>query len=85
MSHKTTLAAAALVLSAFSGLASADSPSTRAAATLGSVIASQGNAALVQIKRELKESALQAMKPFLPAFAPANEPAQPAKTPVAQR
>jgi hypothetical protein len=85
MSHKATLAAAALVLSTFSGLASADSLSTRAVGTLGNVIASQGNAALVQIKRELKESALQAMKPFLPDFAPAPSPAPPAKTPVAQR
>ena len=85
MSHKVTLAAAALVLSTFSGLASADSLSNRAAGTLGSVIASQGNAALVQIKRELKESALQAMKPFLPALAPAPSPAPPARTPVAQR
>jgi hypothetical protein len=85
MSRKVTLATAALVLSAFSGLASADSLSTRAAGTLSSVIASQGNAALVQIKRELKQSALQAMKPFLPDFAPATPPAPPAKTPVAQR
>jgi parvulin-like peptidyl-prolyl isomerase len=85
MSRKVTLAAAALVLSTFSGLASADSLSTRAAGTLGAVIASQGNAALVQIKRELRESARQAMKPFLPDVAPAPEPAPPAQTPVAQR
>jgi hypothetical protein len=85
MYRKVTLATAALVLSAFSGLASADAPPTRAVGALGTVIASQGNAALILIKRELKESARQAMKPFLPDPAPAAEPAPPAETPVAQR
>lgn len=84
MNRKVTLAAA-LALSAFSGMASADSLPTRAAGALGTVIASQGNAALLQIKRELRESALQAVKPFLPDVAPAAEPAPPAETPVAQR
>ena len=84
MNRKVTVAAA-LVLSAFSGLASADSLPSRTAGALGAAIASQGNAALIQIKRELKESALQAMKPFLPAVTPATKPAPPAATPVAQR
>ena len=84
MNRKATLAATVLVLGTFSGIASADSLPTRAANALGAVIASQGNAALAQIRRELKESALEAMKPFLPE-APAPEPQTPAKTPVAQR
>ena len=83
--NKVIFAAAALALSTVSGSAGADTLPTRAASALGMVIATQGNAALVQIKRELKESALQAMKPFLPALAPAPSPAPPARTPVAQR
>ena len=84
MAHKATLAATVLFLGTFSGLASADSLASRAANALSVVIASQGDAALVQIRRELKESALEAMKPFLPE-APAPEPQTPAETPVAQR
>jgi len=84
MNRKATLAATVLVLGTFPGLASADSLSSRAANALGVVIASQGNAALAQIQRELKESALEAMKPFLPE-APAPDTQTPAETPVAQR
>jgi hypothetical protein len=85
MTHKAALAATVLLLGTFSGMASAaDSLASRAASALSVVIASQGDAALVQIRRELKESALEAMRPFLPE-APAPEPQTPAATPVAQR
>lgn len=86
MNRTSTLAAAALVLCAFSGTASAaDSGPGRAMTALSVVIANQGNAALVQIRRELAESALDAMKPFLPQAEKAPESPQPARTPVAQR
>ena len=65
---KSTLAAAALVLSSFSGAAiPAEGLPTRAAVVLGQVIAAQGNVALAQIRRELRQSALKTIEPFLPS------------------
>ncbi|MGH8482191.1 MAG: hypothetical protein ACRES8_07010 [Nevskiaceae bacterium] len=84
--NRTSSLAAALVLSTLAGTASAsDSLPSRAVSAVGIVIASQGNAALVQIRRELGESARDAMKPFLPAPQKAPEQPQPATPPVAQR
>ena len=60
--------AAALVLSfaAFAGPAAAEeSLSSRAASAVGAVIASQGNAALVQIRQELKDTLLEQRPPDL--------------------
>lgn len=51
----------------------------RAAATVGSVIAAQGNAALAEIRREVKESLVQQLKPFLPQPAPAVPPQAPSR------
>jgi hypothetical protein len=87
MNRTSALAAAtALALCAFAGAASAaESLPSRAVGAIGAVIAAQGDDALIQIGREFKESALEAMKPFLPEPAQAPEPAQPAETPVAQR
>jgi hypothetical protein len=87
MNRKATLTALALALCSLTGTASAnDGLPTRAVNALGAAVAAQGNAALVQIRRELKESALEAMKPFLPDAdkAPEQQP-QPASTPTAQR
>ncbi|MGH8441449.1 MAG: hypothetical protein ACRETF_00945 [Nevskiaceae bacterium] len=64
--NKSTLTAAALALCAFTGTATADSLPSRAVSALGSAIAAQGNAALIQIRKEVKASALQAIKPLLP-------------------
>jgi len=82
---KFILAAAALALCTFTGTAAAnDNLPTRAASALGAAIASQGNAALVQIRQELKESALEAIKPFLPEPKKAQDPEQPAEAPAAR-
>ena len=64
--NKFAFAAAALALSTLSGSAGADTLPTRAASALGMVIATQGNAALIQIRREMKESALRTIESFLP-------------------
>jgi hypothetical protein len=65
---KSTLAAAALVLCSFSGAAiPAEGLPSRAAAALGQVIAAQGNLALAQIRREIQQSALKTIEPFLPS------------------
>jgi hypothetical protein len=86
MNRMSAIAATALVLCAFTGSASAADPQTKRAVTaLGMAIAAQGDAALVQIRRELRESALAAMKPFLTEVVKAPEPQQLAATPAAQR
>ncbi len=87
MNRTSTLAAVtALALCAFAGTAAAaESLPSRAVGAIGAVIAAQGDAALLEISREFKESALEAMKPFLPEPAQATDNAQPAETPVAQR
>ena len=43
----------------------------RAAYAVGAMIAAQGNAALVEIRREVKETLIQQLKPYLPNPAPA--------------
>ena len=76
--NKVIFAAAALALSTVSGSAGADTLPTRAASALGMVIATQGNAALIQIRREMKDSALKTIESFLPKPAEnvADEPAK---------
>ncbi len=88
MNNKPAIAvAAALALCTVAGSTSAgDSfPSralgARAVNVLGAVIARQGDAALIQIRRELAESAREAMKPFLPEPEQAAEPPQPPEQP----
>ena len=85
--NKSTFAAAALALYAFAGTASAtnDTLQARAINAVGFAIATQGDAALAQIRQELTQSALEAFKPFLPQPAPEQNPQQPAETPTAQR
>jgi parvulin-like peptidyl-prolyl isomerase len=76
---------AALALLGLTGTASAsDALPSRAVAAFGVALASQGDAALTQIRRELTQSALEAMKPFPPA--PQKAPEQPplAVPPAAQ-
>ncbi len=88
MTKSTLAAAAVLVLCSFTGAASADSLQSRAIVTLGQAIAAQGNVALVQMKRDLKKSALKTIEPFLPKPDDSNESAnadEPAKAPVSQR
>ncbi|MGQ0585822.1 MAG: hypothetical protein ACT4PK_01280 [Gammaproteobacteria bacterium] len=87
--NKSTVAIATLALCAFTGTATADSLSSRAATTLGAVIAAQGNAALVQIRKEIAVSALTAVKPLLPEAQqeqarkqPAKKHLRPAATPI---
>jgi len=66
--------AAALVLgfAAFAGPAAAEeSLSARAVSAVGAVIASQGNAALVQIRQDLKDTLIDQLRPYLPQ--PADE------------
>ena len=86
MNRIVAITAVALALGAFSKDApAAESLQARTVNAIGAAIAAQGDAALVQIGRELKESALEAMKPFLPDPAQATDPAKTAETPVAQR
>ena len=85
---KSTFAAAALVLCTFTGTAAADSLQSRAVVSLSQAIAAQGNLALIQIRREIKQSALKTIEPFLPApddSKDSSDDDKPAKTPVAQR
>jgi hypothetical protein len=82
---KSALTAAALALCTFTGTASAhDTLTARAVNALSIAIAGQGDAALSQIRKELKQSAIEAFKPFLPKSekVPAE---QPAETPVARK
>jgi hypothetical protein len=66
---KTQMSAAliALTFCAVAAPASAeDNLPTRAASALSAVIASQGNAALVQIREELKDNLRERLAPYLP-------------------
>lgn len=80
-----TFAALALSLAAFTGPAAAaqDSLPARAATAVGLAIASQGNAALVQIREELKDTLLEQLRPYLPR--PTEAPAVPAERADARR
>lgn len=79
-----TVAALALSLAALTGPAAAqDSLPARAATAVGHAIASQGNAALVQIREELKDTLLEQLRPYLPS--PAEAPAVPAERADARR
>jgi hypothetical protein len=82
----TAVLAAVLVLGSFAGTAeAADSLPARAINALGVAIAVQGDAALLQIRREIRETAIDAVKPFLPDVQKVVEQQPPAGTPVAQR
>ena len=82
------IAATALVLSAPASTqaVAADSLPTRAVSALGVAIAVQGDAALLQIRREIRESAIEAVKPFMPDVQKVSDQQPPqAERPVAQR
>lgn len=84
--NRIAMIAATLVLGLSTSAASAsDAMPARAFSALGVAIAAQGDAALEQIRRELTESAREAMKPFLPDAPATPEPQPPAEMPVAQR
>lgn len=86
MSRTFAIAAAALALSLPTAITSAtESLPSRAMSVLGVAIASQGDAALDQIRRELSETAREAMKPFLPEAPKAPEQQPPADKPAATR
>ena len=83
--NRLTLAAALVLCSLAIPASASDSLSSRAVTALGAAIASQGDAALVQIRRELQASAREALKPFLPEAKKSPAQPHPAETPVAQR
>ncbi len=82
---RLTLAAAIAMFSLAIPASASDSLSSRSVTALGVAIASQGDAALAQIRRELQQSARDTLKPFLPEARKAPPHPQPAETPVAQR
>lgn len=61
----------ALSLAASAPAHAEESVAIRAASAVGAVIAAQGNAALVEIRREVKDALASQLKPFLPQAAPA--------------
>lgn len=77
---KSIAAAIVLGLATFSGSAAAnDDLRTRLMVSAGAAIAAQGNAALAQIREELKDSLMDQIKPYLPKPAqetPAEHPAE---------
>jgi hypothetical protein len=70
-----TLKAAALLALSFAACAPAqaeESVAARAASAVGTMIAAQGNAALMEIRRDVKDTLGQKLKPLLPQPAPAK-------------
>jgi hypothetical protein len=70
IASKASLAAAALILASFAGTASATDRQELLASTMhavGQAIASQGNAALIQIREELRRDLSKRLKPLLPS------------------
>jgi len=68
--NRTALTAAALILASFASTASANDRQELLASTMhavGRAIASQGNAALKQIREELRRDLAESLKPLLPA------------------
>jgi hypothetical protein len=65
---KTTLAAVALSLTLLSPAVQAEDAQAQGF-TVGQAIASQGNAALLAIRADIKAAAIRAVKPMLPAAA----------------
>ena len=77
LNAKTTLAAVALSLALLSPAAQAETAQVQNL-TVGQAIASQGNAALLAIRADIKAAALRAVKPMLPAAARATKVSVPA-------
>ncbi len=81
MKHAVPIILATLASVAFAppGIAAEDSLPMRAASRVGVFIASQGNAALMEIRDELKKDLLKRLEPYLPArdeIAPDNKLAE---------
>lgn len=76
------IGAALLALSsgAVTAPAAAQDNLPQAAAAVGHAIAAQGNAALIEIRREIGERLLQQIKPILPK--PATETSRPVPAPT---
>lgn len=79
MTVKTTTAALALLMALACGPAHADDRSlpSRAASLVGQLIAQQGNAALTQIREELRDDLVRTLRPLLPTPVPATDGASP--------
>ena len=77
MKNRTGAALVALAFAAFAAPAAADDITTRTAIAVGQAIAAQGNAALVEIRQELKDALLEQIKPLLPEPAPESRPPVP--------
>ena len=77
---KLSFAAALAALCFSTGANAGESLPERAVEALGAVIASQGNAALLEIRQELKDTLLEQLKPLLPR--PAIAPIRPVETPA---
>ncbi|MGH8629494.1 MAG: hypothetical protein ACREU7_01845 [Burkholderiales bacterium] len=84
---RTHLAAAAALSCALASApaVASDSLPQRAAMALGAAIASQGNAALAQIRQELKENLLERIAPLLPKPSDTTPVQQPGGTPDSKR
>ena len=78
LNAKTTLAAVALSLALLSPAAQAEGRQQVRDLTVGQSIASQGNAALLAIRADIKAAALRAVKPMLPAAARTTKVSVPA-------
>jgi hypothetical protein len=59
--------------------AASDGLAARAANAVGAAIAAQGDAALAEIKREMKDTLLEKVRPLLPAPAPPAPAPAPAR------
>lgn len=67
MKHRSYIALIAILLTATQpAMASEQSLPMRAASGLGAFIASQGNAALTEIRDEVRKDLLERLKPYLP-------------------
>lgn len=85
MKHRTCIAlAAALLAATVPANANEESLSMRAASSLGQFIARQGNAALMEIRNEVKKDLAARLKPYLPRreeIAPSSPSAEQPLTP----
>ena len=83
LKNRMGMALVALSFTAFAAPAAADDITTRTAVAVGQAIAAQGNAALVEIRDEIKHALLQQIKPLLPEPAPEITRIPPPAPPVA--
>lgn len=77
MKNRIGVALVALSFTAFAAPAAADDITTRTAVAVGQAIAAQGNAALAEIRQEIKDALMEQIKPLLPEPAPESPPPVP--------